>query len=138
LKIRVASKAGQPVAAMITLRHKETMVYKYGCSDARFHNLGSMHLLFWSAIQEAKNSGLSWFDFGRTDADQQGLITFKNRWGATQSHLTYSRFGTSNSATHFFDITTGKWKARAAKSILSCLPDRVISKVGQLLYAHVG
>jgi CelD/BcsL family acetyltransferase involved in cellulose biosynthesis len=138
LKIRVASKANQPVAAMITLRHKETMVYKYGCSDTRFNNLGGMHLLFWNAIQEAKTAGLGWFDFGRTDADQQSLITFKNRWGATQSVLTYSRYGSADNSTHVFDISAGKWKARSAKYVLSCLPNRVISKVGQLLYGHVG
>src|SRR5208337_3959881 len=70
IKIRVALKNERPVAAMITVRYKDTMTYKYGCSDTRFNRFGSMHLLFWNAIQEAKNSGLHSFDFGRTDADQ--------------------------------------------------------------------
>ena len=137
-KIRIAQKGGQTVAAMITLRHNDTMVYKYGCSDPQFNNLGSMHLLYWRAIQDAKSAGLRRFDFGRTDADQQGLITFKNRWGATQSLLTYSRYGASESSTHFFDLSTGKWKARAAKYFLSHLPSSVVSKIGQVLYSHVG
>src|SRR5262249_35073515 len=33
LKIRVAYQGGQPVAAILTLRHKDVMVYKYGASD---------------------------------------------------------------------------------------------------------
>ena len=33
VKIRVASKDGRPVASILTLRHKRTLVYKYGCSD---------------------------------------------------------------------------------------------------------
>lgn len=138
LKIRIALKGDQPVAAMITLRHKDTLVYKYGCSDPRFNNLGSMQLLYWRAIQDAKGAGLRLFDFGRTDADQQGLITFKNRWGATQSVLTYLRYGAFENSTHFFDLSTGKWKARAAKYLLSHLPSRVVSKIGQILYGHVG
>jgi CelD/BcsL family acetyltransferase involved in cellulose biosynthesis len=138
LKIRIAYQGEQPVAAMITLRHKDTLVYKYGCSDPRFNNLGGMHLLYWRAIQEAAAAALRQFDFGRTDADQQGLITFKNRWGATQSLLTYSRYGASESSTHFFDLTTGKWKARTAKYLLSHLPSSVISTIGQVLYRHVG
>jgi|SRR5579862_420922 len=138
LKIRVAHKGDQLVSAMMTLQHRDTMVYKYGCSDPRFNNLGSMHLLYWQAIQEAKNANLRFFDFGRTDADQQGLITFKNRWGATQSVLTYSRYGVAESSTHFFDLSTAQWKARTAKYVVSHLPSAVVSKIGQMLYGHVG
>lgn len=138
LKIRVAYKEGKAVAAMITVRHKDTLIYKYGCSDPQFNNLGSMHLLYWRAIQEAKAEGLRTFDLGRTDLDQQGLITFKNRWGAKQSTLTYSRYSTSQSSTHFFDVSTGNWKARTGQFVLSHLPSRVITKIGELLYGHVG
>ena len=46
LQIRVAFKTRQPVASILTLRHKDTLVYKYGCSDERFHSLGGTQLLF--------------------------------------------------------------------------------------------
>jgi CelD/BcsL family acetyltransferase involved in cellulose biosynthesis len=138
LKIRVAFAGDRSVAAMITIRFKETLVYKYGCSDPRFNKLGSMHLLFWRAIQEAKMQGLESFDFGRTDAGQQGLITFKNRWGAKESALTYSRYGAEKSSTHFFDLPTTKWKAKATKYVLSCLPSGIVSTVGRVLYRHIG
>lgn len=138
MKVRVVSKADRPVAAMITLRHKETMVYKYGCSDALVNSLGGMHLLFWKAIQEAKAADLICFDFGRTDADQQGLITFKNRWGAAQSILSYSRYGASESATHLLDLSSTNWKTKAAKGLLSTLPSGLVSRIGEVLYEHVG
>src|SRR5947209_1652919 len=54
LKIRVARKDGRAVASILTLRHKDTLVYKYGSSDSSLHKLGGMHLLFWNSIQEAK------------------------------------------------------------------------------------
>ena len=137
-KIRVALKDERPVAAMITVRYKDTMVYKYGCSDKRFNRFGSMHLLFWNAIQEAKNSGLRSFDFGRTDADQRGLIDFKGRWGAVESVLDYSRYSAGASSTHLFDLSAGKWKVKAAKFVLSQLPSSVVDRIGQALYGHVG
>jgi CelD/BcsL family acetyltransferase involved in cellulose biosynthesis len=137
LKIRVAYKNDRAVAAMLTLRYKDTLVYKYGASDPELHRLGAMHLLYWRAIQEAKMLGLRQFDFGRTDADQRGLIIFKNRWGAKQSSLTYSRYGITGSSTHFFDLSVSKWKPRAAKYVVSRLPYRLVSKIGQLLYRHV-
>lgn len=45
IKIGVASKDGQPIASILTLSYKGSLVYKYGCSDARFHNLGGMSFL---------------------------------------------------------------------------------------------
>jgi hypothetical protein len=138
LKIRVAYQSDRPVAAMLTIQHKDTLVYKYGCSDPRHNNLGSMHLLYWRAIQEAKSTGLRCFDFGRTDADQQGLITFKNRWGATQSVLTYSRYGAAEKSTHAFDLYSSKWKSRVTKYALKHFPPSVLPMIGQILYKHIG
>src|ERR1035438_3748277 len=88
LKIRLALKDGRPVAGMLTLRYKDTLVYKNGGSDSRFHNLGAMHLLYWESIRDAKNLGLRTFDLGRSDVEQAGLIKFKSRWGAQQMTLT--------------------------------------------------
>jgi CelD/BcsL family acetyltransferase involved in cellulose biosynthesis len=138
IKIRIALKDEGPIAAMITIRHKDTLTYKYGCCDTRFNNLGCMHLLFWNAIQEAKSSGLRFLDFGRTDADQQGLITYKNRWGATQSVLTYSRYGVSESSTHLFDLYSSKWKTNVAKSVLKHVPAALLPVIGQIVYKHIG
>src|SRR2546422_2910875 len=56
LKIRIVSKDGQSIAGILTLSYKRALVYKYGCSDARFHILGGMPLLFWKTIQEGKRS----------------------------------------------------------------------------------
>jgi len=138
LKIRVAYKEDRAIAAMLTLRHKDTLVYKYGCSDPTFNNLGSMHLLYWRAIQDAKAMGLGYFDLGRTDADQKGLITFKNRWGAAQSDLMYARYSASKNATHFFDLSIRNTKTSIAKYVLSCMPTDLVSKLGHMLYRHVG
>jgi len=138
LKVRVARKQGCPIAAMITIRHKHTLTYKYGCCDSRFNNLGSMHLLFWNAIQDAKAAGLRYLDFGRTDADQQGLITFKNRWGASQSVLTYSRYGAAEKSTHIFDLYSSKWKSKVAKFALSHVSPAALPMIGKILYKHIG
>ena len=138
LKIRVARKNGLTVASILTLRHKDTLVYKYGCSDSSLHKLGGMHLLIWNSIQEAKQTGLQTFDFGRTDAGQSGLTTFKRRWGAVESSLAYSRYAASNNSTHIFDLPVDSWKSRLGKRTLARLPLGVLSVVGNVLYKHVG
>jgi lipid II:glycine glycyltransferase (peptidoglycan interpeptide bridge formation enzyme) len=138
LKVRVALRGGQCIAAMITMRYKDTLTYKYGCSDVRYNNLGPMHLLFWNAIQEAKVSGLRYLDFGRCDADQDGLITFKNRWGARQSHLSYSRYGMAEKSTHLFDLYSSRWKSRVTKQALRKFPQSLLPIIGQIVYRHIG
>lgn len=138
LRIRLALKDGRAIAGMLTLRYKDTLVYKYGCSDTRFKSLGGTHLLFWKAIQEAKSAGLRTFDLGRTDSDQTGLVTFKNRWGTTRSVLTYSRYTDAGSSTQSFQVPMSPWKVRTAKEIFAHLPPALLSTVGRLLYRHVG
>jgi CelD/BcsL family acetyltransferase involved in cellulose biosynthesis len=137
IKIRVAFKGQRAVAAVMTLRYKDTLVYKYGCSDARFNSLGGMHLLFWRSIQDAKKDGLRTFDLGRSDREGSGLITFKDRWGATRSTLTYSRYTRSARSLDKYK-TTGDWTLRIAKRVFPLVPDSILAAAGQMLYKHIG
>jgi CelD/BcsL family acetyltransferase involved in cellulose biosynthesis len=138
LKIRIARRDGQALAAMLTIRHKNTLTYKYGGSDTRYNKLGSMHMLYWTSIQEAKASGLQFFDLGRTDPDQFGLTTFKSRWGAKESLLTYSRYTLSGELGHTFDSSGTKARSVSARDLLRYLPNRLVSLLSRALYKHVG
>jgi len=138
LKIRVAFHGNRPVAAVITICHKDTMVYKYGGSDPDSNKLGGVHMLLWRAIQEAKSSGLRFFDFGRSEVTHEGLITFKKRWGATQSDLIYSRYGLSDEVAHMFESSGTNWKSKVAHYLLSHMQPSLLSMAGRVLYRHVG
>lgn len=133
LKIRVVSKDGLPIASILTLRYKHALVYKYGCSDARFHNLGGMALLFWKTIQEAKLAGLQQMDFGRSDYQNPGLIAFKDHWGTTRSELIYFKCPAKQAASA--DAMNGM---RYAKRAFAYAPDGVLVLTGKLLYRHMG
>lgn len=130
--IRIASKAGQPIAGLLTVSHGNKMVYKYGGSDARFHNLGGIPMLFWQAIKEAKAAGAEELDLGRSDLDNQGLITFKEHWSATRSTLTTWR-APAVTVPSFEHINV-----RLAKKVCARLPDSVLTLAGRLLYRHIG
>lgn len=138
LKIRLAYKDDRPVAAIMTIVYKDAISYKYGASDARYNHLGGVHLLLWKTIEDAKSIGAHLLDFGRTNADQPSLMTFKTRWGAAQSVLMYSRYSDSQCATHFFDSSETNWKSNWAKYLLSHLPQSLVSKTGEMFYRHAG
>jgi hypothetical protein len=132
MKIRVVSVHGRAVGSIITFAYKRTLVYKYGCSDARFHNLGPMPLLFWQAIQEAKTAGMERFDFGRSDLDNAGLAAFKENWGASRSTLQYWQF-----PKHRFTEAGGTWKAKLAKWIIGRAPHLLLPSAGRALYRYM-
>jgi hypothetical protein len=132
LKIRIASKAGRPVASILTLRFKDTLVYKYGCSDKESNNLGGMPLLFWRSIQEARAAGMARFDLGRSDWENAGLIAFKDRWGATRSTLEY-RISSKTPVR----AAGSDWQVQMAKRIFGHMPNAFLPLAGSLVYRHL-
>ncbi len=133
LAVKIAFKDGKEVAGILTLQHGKTMVYKYGASDQEFANMGGTPLLFWKAISEAKEAGLTALDLGRSDTDNEGLIDFKNRLGAQSTMLSYQRWSRKQAG--------GEKKSPAgqlAKQLFSVMPDPLLRVTGRILYRHVG
>lgn len=133
LKIRVASKNGTPVASILTLRYKDRLVYKYGCSDSKLNYTGGMQLLLWLAIQEAKENGLEEFDLGRSDCDNTGLVNFKNRWGSSSIPLTYWKYPVS-AANKF----SPERQVELFKRMIPFMPESFLKAAGNLMYKHIG
>jgi lipid II:glycine glycyltransferase (peptidoglycan interpeptide bridge formation enzyme) len=131
--IHLASKNRQPIASLLTLSFKNTMLYKYGCSDAAHHRCGAMPFLFWRLIQDARARGFEELDLGRSDVDQAGLIAFKDHLGAARSRLTYYTY--PKSARHF--VHNG-WMRSLAKQVFARMPDAALDFAGQSIYRHLG
>ena len=133
MKISVASKDETPVASIITLSFKKTIVYKYGCSDPKYNSVGGPIFLLWRAIQDGRRRGLTELDLGRSDYSTPGLITFKDRWGACRIPVNYYR-----SARHAERGAAESRICAAGKRLLTSVPDSMFRAVGGLLYRHVG
>jgi lipid II:glycine glycyltransferase (peptidoglycan interpeptide bridge formation enzyme) len=133
LSIWVARKDGIPIAAILTLQHRSSVVFKYGCSDEKVHKLGGMPFLFWRLIEDSKVAGFEKLDFGRSDLPSEGLITFKNRFGTERKLLTYYRYPDSEKS-----VMREPWVLRAARRLLPAIPDVVCSIAGRALYRHMG
>jgi CelD/BcsL family acetyltransferase involved in cellulose biosynthesis len=132
LKIRVASKGEMPIASILTLSHKKSLVYKYGCSDARFHSCGGMMLLFWNTIQEAKDTGIEELDLGRSDIDNLGLISFKDHWGAIGKPLVYWSYPRRR------ETALSTWQKAVMRNVVPVTPEPMLRTAGRLLYRHIG
>jgi CelD/BcsL family acetyltransferase involved in cellulose biosynthesis len=133
MQVRLARKDGVSIAAMLTLRRRSCMVYKYGCSDDKFHNLGGVPFLFWKLIEESKASDINEIDFGRSDLDNDGLIIFKDRFGTTRKRLTYVQYPQAEKGEGM-----RRWDMPALRRVLSILPEAVVPMASGLLYKHIG
>jgi len=131
--IRVARKDGRPIGAIFTVTFGKVVLYKYGCSDATQHKLGGMAMLLWRAIQEARAQGIEIMDFGRSEPENTGLITFKERWGAKPTPLHYYRYPASPAHSSI------RQKAnRYVGALFGLAPDCVLTAAGSMLYRHIG
>jgi hypothetical protein len=131
LKIYVLSKDGIPAASILTISYRNVLMYKYGCSDAQFHNLGGMPLLFWKAIQEGKSAGAEFFDLGRSSAEDPGLLAFKGHLGGAASRVNYFRDTPAIRRTE-----ESEPRVHWTRGALARLPEPLLVGVGNLLYRH--
>ena len=116
----LAFKDNRPVAAVVTIRHKDTMVLQIRRQRPQLQSSGQ-HAL---AALGSDPGGQKLRDCGSSTSagprpDQQGLITFKKRWGTAQSDLIYSRYSLSDDVTQMFEASATNWKSRVAK-LLAC------------------
>jgi CelD/BcsL family acetyltransferase involved in cellulose biosynthesis len=118
-----------PIAGAVFLQWNGTIVYKYGASDQAYWPLRPNNLLFWECIRRACDEGVRTFDFGRTDADDEGLRSFKQGWGAGEEALVYTRFGRR--------MKTGSGAAaRMLRPIVRAAPTWFGRSLGAALYRH--
>lgn len=133
-KIRIAKTSkGELAGAIVTLHFKDVALFKYGCSDARFHKLGTMPFLLWKAIEDAKSSGARQFDFGRSEMENSGLIRFKDHFGAQRSNFLHKVYPATA-----WEPGADSWKLEVAKKVFARLPDRALVAAGKFLYPHIG
>jgi hypothetical protein len=131
--IHVAYKNLQPLAAIITVTHQRTVIYKYSCSDHRDSNLGGTQLLLWNVIRAAKAQGLTELDLGRSETSNQGLVNFKDRWGATKLNLLYRRYPGKPQAGMLMKSTEA-----FGRYICSHAPLGLLTAAGKAIYRFAG
>jgi Acetyltransferase (GNAT) domain len=121
-----------PAAAILTLRFKNSVVYKYGGYDEKFKHLGVMSLLLWRAVENAKAKGATEFDLGRSDENNAGLVAFKDKWAKNPSRLVYWRYPALP-----LSSATEDWKRKGAQLLFARFPSSVLTAAGRMLYRHI-
>jgi CelD/BcsL family acetyltransferase involved in cellulose biosynthesis len=126
----MAYKEREPIAAAFYLSWNRTLIYKYGASDDRFWDLRANNLVMWAAIEWACANDYRLLDLGKTDLNNQGLRDYKDRWGATEIPLAYSRIGGRRPK------PSSQYGMRIAAAVIRRTPPIVCRGLGELIYGH--
>jgi len=127
--VLTAQVGDRAVAAAVCCAWNGTLVVKYSGRADGSEKLDAIHLLFWSAIRWASESGLHTFDLGRTDVGQTHLRSFKAGWGTREEPLPYSYIGrTPRASSHRVERALGRVIRRSSPWVCRAL--------GEMLYRY--
>ena len=135
MQILLAEYEGHTIAGMVLFAAGTTVRYAYGASDEQYLHLAPNNLLMYTAMTWGCTHGYSELDMGRTASDNEGLMEFKRRWGATQTPLPYYYYprmdglAATSEQSRKFRLLTTCWRK---------LPLQVAGPLGGHLYRHLG
>lgn len=134
LSVFVAREGGQAIAAVVQLKFKDTVYYKFAASDSRYLGMRPNHLIIWNMIERGVEEGFSYLDFGRTYPGDIGLMQWKSRWGTEQKSLAYIHpFGTGKSR---FSLEGNKANL-FINALLRKMPCFAVKLSGQIFYRYL-
>lgn len=128
----IAEASARPVAAEVLLSWNGTAISKYSASDEREWSLRANSLITWHLIKTSCEQGSRWFDFGRTDAGNEGLRAFKRSWGAAEEPLVYGTLGVRPEPEPAMDGMAGHLLA----SVIRNGPPVLCRAAGEALYRY--
>lgn len=132
----LAEHEGAVVAGSLYLCHRETVYYKFNASDPDcLTTITPNHLVTWHAIEAARGKGYNYLDFGRTSPDNEGLIRYKELWGAKGSDLPYYYFPAAQGASSTEEKSLSY---RVFSNAWRLLPDSWAESLSPRIYGYFG
>ena len=124
------------LAGSIFLSSGATMFYAFnGCRRRDFH-LRPNYLIQWCALHDAHAAGLRWYDFGEVEQHQEGLATFKHKWGGRPRPLHRYYFPSPRELEGGI-LREGSRSRALVSAAWRRLPLDVTARAGELLYRHL-
>jgi lipid II:glycine glycyltransferase (peptidoglycan interpeptide bridge formation enzyme) len=130
--VLIARWQERPIAAAVYLRHRATLVYKYGASDPAHLDKRPNDLVQLEALRIACDAGCSELDLGRTEFDNDGLRRFKRHLGAEERELGYTVAGRPPGGRGVRSVSTLQEK------LIRRAPSSFGRAVGAAAYRHFG
>jgi len=115
-ELTVVRHHSRALAGVLSLRFRDGIFPYYGGSLREGRDLAANNFMYWEVMKRAVESGLGYFDFGRSKLGT-GAYAFKTQWNMRQRPLPYQFFlvrrqamPNYSPANSRFKLATDSWK----------------------------
>ena len=136
VSIFLVQKDRHYIASVVALKYKDTFSLEYLGYDVNFNNFYPTQFLYWNVIQQAYANGYRILDFGRTSIDNQGLLTFKKRWGTYEEDLPKIYY--PEWMGNFSERRAHSVRYKILNKVFRIIPVAISTHISRLLYHHMG
>lgn len=122
------------IGSVVFLVWKDTLYYKFSATDPAYLHLGMSELLIWEGIQYGKAAGLTALDFGLSDWDQEGLISFKRKFATEEKTISFLRHVPEHLPLPYEQQARSLLPQLTELFTDTTVPDHITDRAGEVLY----
>jgi CelD/BcsL family acetyltransferase involved in cellulose biosynthesis len=129
----LAEVDGEVAAGAMYLVWGDTLYYKFGASLSEYLPMRPNDALYWNALKLALSRGLRSVDWGISDLDQPGLVSYKRKWASEEHRVVTLRGGPDPTPKTEVGTMLGELTRLFTEPTV---PDDISTQAGALLYRH--
>jgi len=125
------------VGGIFFLEWQGGLYYKFNASALSHLTIRPNDLLLWNGIQYAKEKGLTHFDFGLSDWDQEGLLRYKRKFATQEKTISFLRYQPPNWGLSYQEEQIRQLLPQLTDLLTDdTVPDNITEKAGEVLYCY--
>jgi CelD/BcsL family acetyltransferase involved in cellulose biosynthesis len=124
---------GEIAAGAMYLVWGDRLYYKFGASLSEYLPMRPNDALYWAACKLGLSRGLASVDWGISDLDQPGLVSYKRKWASEERRVVTLRGGQDPKPKSEVGAMLGELTRLFTEE---SVPDDISTKAGALLYRH--
>ncbi len=132
----MAQQGGRTIGALCSFLFQDTMYLAYIGTREESQPEGVGQALWWDALQRAVREGFRYVDLGKTSPHDEGLITYKTRWGAVEREVPSFYYPCPTSSAMYYD--DAGTLHRLARKAWKAMPPRLARCAAHAAYRHMG
>ncbi len=126
---------GRPVASVLSLYHRGTVMPYWGGGTWDARQLRANDLMYYALMNHARERGCRSFDFGRSKYGT-GAFSFKKNWGFEPQPLRYATRTVDGEAPRDVNPMSSKYRAQVA--LWQRLPLSIANRLGPMIARGLG
>ena len=129
----VAERGEENIGGLVAFQLGRRFMLEHLGYDFSCQHLGVSQALYWAAIRYAATAGCKTVSLGRTNAQHEGLMTYKEHWGAKEEDLVYLRYSCGNNRRGFLLKTNG---TSFFRQFIRVCPEKLCRVISHLFFRH--